>query len=328
MKDLITLIRRKEFGRAIKLLQKELSKKPDDVYLLTQMANVLWNLGRDKAALSYADKAQLADSNYPLMLFTRGRILWSLEQHSESIKMWDKLLCAELSDIAEQGWGNRWAKSIVNDALFYKADSLHCIYRSKEAKVLMEEHMANRRKGQESDFTIKEAKAFLRTLTYCSGRRQTFADDKKGWASDRQWAIMEKTIAKKRGDVLSLVAYMKKKSREFPHEYYLKILLAENLTGVGKYKEALMYAQKAYDQEPSDMLVAYDYGNALYQNGKYNEAMMVLEDIRQTDVNIIAYGDHGEGMSWAKSLLKNTENVINLCIRKQVCNFAEESADH
>jgi fructose/tagatose bisphosphate aldolase len=90
----------------------------------------------------------------------------------------------------------------------------------------------------------------------------------------------------------------------------------------------LMYAQKAYDQEPSDMLVAYDYGNALYQNGKYNEAMMVLEDIRQTDVNIIAYGDHGEGMSWAKSLLKNTENVINLCIRKQVCIFAEESADH
>ena len=85
MKDLITLIRRKEFGRAKKLLQKELSKKTDDVYLLTQMANVLWNLGRDKAALSYADKAQLADSNYPLMLFTRGRILWSLEQHSESI---------------------------------------------------------------------------------------------------------------------------------------------------------------------------------------------------------------------------------------------------
>jgi hypothetical protein len=56
--------------------------------------------------------------------------------------------------------------------------------------------------------------------------------------------------------------------------------------------------------------------------------MMVLEDIRQTDVNIIAYGDYGEGMSWAKSLLKNTENVINLCIRKQVCIFAEESADH
>ena len=146
--------------KAKRLLQKALEQNANDVYLLTQMANVLWNLSKDEMALTYADKAQMEDSDYPLMLFTRGRILWSLEQYRASVTMWDKLLSANLADIAEKGWSDGWARTVVNDARYYKADCLYCLYQTKEAIELMQDHIANRRKGQQSDFTIKEAGAW------------------------------------------------------------------------------------------------------------------------------------------------------------------------
>lgn len=314
--DLVLMIKRKEFGKAKRFLQRELSQHSDNVYLLTQMANVLWNLGKDDSALSHADKAEAVDENYPLLLFTKGRILWSLERYKESVKMWDKLLCLELSDVAEKGWGNRWAKSVVNDARFYKADCLYCLNDTKEAKVLMEAHLANRRKGQESDFTVMEAKVFLRRLTYSTGKVSAEGNETSGWASEKQWSNMQKEFAKRRNDKSALVAYMKKKSRAFPNEYYLKTLLAENLIDLGKYRDALKYGKEAYTQEPSDMLVVYDYGNALYCNGYYDKAIQVLDIILQTDINVIAFGDYGEGLRWAKKLLNDAELIMELAKKK------------
>lgn len=48
MKELVTLIKHKEFAKAKRFLKKALQTEPDNVYLLTQMANVLWNLEREK----------------------------------------------------------------------------------------------------------------------------------------------------------------------------------------------------------------------------------------------------------------------------------------
>ena len=43
------------FSTAEKLLRKELYVSPNNCYLLTQLANVLWNRCKDKEALAYAD---------------------------------------------------------------------------------------------------------------------------------------------------------------------------------------------------------------------------------------------------------------------------------
>lgn len=193
---LFYLINNKEFGKTKRLLQKELEKNATDVYLLTQMANVLWNLGKNEEALAYSNKALASDSYYPLMLFTRGRVLGSLGKYEEAKDMWDRLLHAELTDVAKRGWGIRWAKSVVNDARFYKALCLSELRQMKEAKALMEEHLANRRMGQESDFTAKEARTFLRELTYSSGKSLAFEGEENGWASPKQWANKEKMFAK------------------------------------------------------------------------------------------------------------------------------------
>jgi predicted Zn-dependent protease len=317
MKDLVTMIKHKEFAKAKRLLKKTLSRDPDNIYLLTQMANVMWNLEKDKEALSFAMKARNIDPDYPLMLFTLGRVLWSLEDYVASIEVWDKLLHAEFSSVAEKGWGVKWAQSVINDARFYKAMCLYCLTQTKEAKEEMEKHIIYRRKGLESDFSLKEAKEFLLKLTYCTGQENNSKMDTFGWASPKQWATIEKMLAKKKRDISALVAYLKRKRREFPREYYIKTLLAEHLADMGKYAESLQYAKEAYEQEPTDMLVVYDYANALYHNGRYDEAIMIGNIVIQTDTNVIAYGDHGEGLRWAIDLKKDAIKVLNLCMRNQ-----------
>lgn len=317
MKELVTLIKHKEFAKTKRLLKKALQTEPDNVYLLTQMANVLWNLGKDEEALTFAMKAKEIDSDYPLMLFTLGRILWSLEDNSASIEVWDKLLCADISSVADKGWGIKWAQSVMNDARFYKAMCLDSLDRMAEAKEEMEKHLACRRKGLESDFTLKEAKEFLLRLTYCTIPDSSSEDDDIGWVSPKQWNRINRMLAKKKSDEQALVSYLKRKSREFPREYYLKTLLTEHLADMKRYTESLRYAEEAYEQEPTDMLVAYDYANALCYNGKYDDAIKIISIVIQTDINIIAYGDHGEGLRWAKTLQRDAKEVLEVCRKEK-----------
>lgn len=47
MDGLSQLIKNKKFGKAEALLRKMLASAPVDLYLLTQLANVLWNRHKD-----------------------------------------------------------------------------------------------------------------------------------------------------------------------------------------------------------------------------------------------------------------------------------------
>lgn len=125
MDKLIEFIKSKSFSAAEKLLRKELVLSPNNCYLLTQFANVLWNRCKDKEALSYADKAKGVCPVMPLLNYTRGRILWSLEKYEQSIEEWDVVLNMTIEEVAENGYGVRWAKSVINDSRYYKADCLY-----------------------------------------------------------------------------------------------------------------------------------------------------------------------------------------------------------
>lgn len=107
MDKLIELIKSKSFSAAEKLLRKELALSPNNCYLLTQLANALWNRCKDKEALSYADKAKEVCPVMPLLNYTRGRILWSLEKYEQSIEEWDVILNMTIEEVAENGYGVR-----------------------------------------------------------------------------------------------------------------------------------------------------------------------------------------------------------------------------
>lgn len=134
---------------------------PEDSYVLTQLANVLWNRYKDEDALFYINKAKDISPFNPLLNFTRGRILWSLEKYSQSVEEWDILLSMSEIDVASGGYGSGWAKSVINDSRYYKADCLYHLYRDREALALMEEHLCHRGRGIESDFSKKRSDTIL-----------------------------------------------------------------------------------------------------------------------------------------------------------------------
>ena len=103
MDRLIEFIKSNSFSTAEKLLRKKLEESPNNCYLLTQLANVLWNRCKDKEALSYADKAKEECPVMPLLNYTRGRILWSLEKGLDYIAF------------SEHGEGVRWAKKLLRN---------------------------------------------------------------------------------------------------------------------------------------------------------------------------------------------------------------------
>lgn len=303
----------KDFRKTAKYLQKEMKTFSDDTLLLVKEAWVYYNLYKEEEALELAQKAILQGHSSLFLWYVMGIILNAMNDYKGSIIYWNNILDHRTSPMSDYIINGKMELGLQNDARFYKAMCLYKLHQSENAKVLMEEHLVNRQKGQESDFTKTEAKDFLRTLTYSTDKNIAFESEKIGWATSRQWDNMKRIFLKKKHDKSAMVAYLRKKCREFPHEYYLKTLLAEYLIDLGKYEESLRYSHKAYSQEPSDMLVVYDYGNALYHNGKYKEAIEILEVFRETDLNVIAYGDHGEGMQWAKTLVRDAEKVDELC---------------
>lgn len=311
MDTLIRLIKLRKYKAAERLLCEDLKQSPEDVYALTQLANVLWNQYKDEDALYYADIAKALSPSHPLLNYTRGRILWSLERYEQSIAEWDVILSRIVADVSDNGFGVRWAKSVINDARYYKADCLYHLFRDMEALTLIEEHLAHRGKGIESDFSKKEAVLFYKVLKYSHSSKKAKRSD-EGYASETQSKRIERrmeTLEKSR-DWGKMVRYLRLICKRYPNEYYYKTVLSEYYKILGNKVECMIYARDAFVQEPYDPLVKYNYAVALMFNEQTDDALAQFEEIVALGVDYIAFSEHGEGIRWAKQLLRDTQHYI------------------
>ena len=76
---------------------------------------------------------------------------------------------------------------------------------------------------------------------------------------------------------------------------------------IGDKVSCLAYAKAAFEQEPYDPLVKYDYAVALMLNGLFSDALLQFEEIVALGLDYIAFSEHGEGIRWAKKLLRETQ---------------------
>lgn len=311
MDKLIQLLKNKKFKAAETFLSERLEESPDNIYLLTQLAFVLWNRNKDKEAMYYADKAKDISPMYPLLMYTRGKILLSMENYDQSILEWDQILNMKETDVADTGFGKNWAKSVINDARYYKADCLYHLFRDKEALPFMIEHLKCREKGVQSDFSKKEAILFYKVLKY-SPLKKADIPSASGYATE----VQRKRISK-RMDILEksknwdkMVSYLKVISKHYPKEYYIKTILSEYYKIIGDKKECLTYAKEAFDQEPSDPLVKFNYAVALWFSGAMEDSLRQFEEIVALGIDYIAFSEHGEGTLWAKKLMNDTNNYM------------------
>ena len=312
MAELTQLIKQKRFKAVENLMRKKLEQEPENVYFLAQLANALWNLNKDEEALSYADKAKSISPTNPLTLFTRARVLGSLHKFEEAAAEWEELISMGEAEVAEKGFGKGWAKSVINDARYYRALSLGELNRDKEALALMEEHLKHRGKGVESDFTKKEATLFYKELKYSYLNSEVDYSD-EGYATRPQahriGRRMEALEDAKQWD--KLVRYLKGVCKRYPKEYYFHVRLSEYSKKVGNKADCLKYATNAFAQEPNDPLVKYNYAVALMYCGRNEDALAQFEGLVALGLDYIAYSEHGEGMRWAKKIMRHTQRYID-----------------
>lgn len=116
MDKLNQLIRQKKYRAASNLLRKMVEQAPEDGYLLTRMANDLWDDRKNEEALQYADRAKKVEPTDPYVIYTRARVLWALDKNEEAIAEWDNILNMSEHDLKESGYRPMWIKTFVNDA--------------------------------------------------------------------------------------------------------------------------------------------------------------------------------------------------------------------
>ena len=312
MAELTQLIKQNRFKAVENLMRKKLEQEPENVYFLAQLANALWNLNKDEEALSYADKAKSISPTNPLTLFTRARVLGSLHKFEEAAAEWEELISMGEAEVAEKGFGKGWAKSVINDARYYKAAALQVLFRDKEALSLMEEHLKHRGKGVQSDFTKKEATLFYKELKYSYLNSDVDYSD-EGYATRAQAHRIERrmeTLEEAR-QWDKLVRYLKGVCKRYPKEYYFHVRLSEYSKKLGKKADCLKYATNAFAQEPNDPLVKYNYAVALKYCGRNEDALAQLEGLVALGLDYITYSEHGEGMRWAKKIMRHTLRYID-----------------
>jgi tetratricopeptide (TPR) repeat protein len=131
--------------------------------------------------------------------------------------------------------------------------------------------------------------------------KESFSNKLNGLFEEEKWHEAKVLLEEEKG--------------KFPNEYFLITSLAKVYYNLKLYKESLSYAEKAMGIEPNDVLVIYDYGCALSALDKNNEAIKQWDRIIEMDINKIAYGDFGEGLKWAKSIINDSR------YRKAICSL-------
>ena len=76
--DFVLLLKKSKFKKALGVLDIYLADRPEDVYLLTQKANILWNMNKYDDAYNCIQQADVLSSGDGLLEFTAGRVLWSM----------------------------------------------------------------------------------------------------------------------------------------------------------------------------------------------------------------------------------------------------------
>lgn len=99
---------------------------------------------------------------------------------------------------------------------------------------------------------------------------------------------------------------LKKELERYPKEYFLITSLSKVYYNSKDYKNAIRLAEQAYEIEPDDVLVVYDYGCALDASKMNRKAIEKWDIILSKDIEEIAFGEFGEGMKWAKSMINDT----------------------
>lgn len=106
-------------------------------------------------------------------------------------------------------------------------------------------------------------------------------------------------------DYHSAIGLLKEELKKLPNDHWLNAQLAISYYELRDYKTALQFSEKAVQLSPNCPLALDYHASILLTNGKVEEALHIWNNLLDKDLNEIAYGECGEGIRFAKSLLND-----------------------
>lgn len=135
-------------------------------------------------------------------------------------------------------------------------------------------------------------------------------DSDTGYMSARARKIFQSKLEslKCESNWTSMTKMLKRYAKRYPNEYYIHQQLASTLyvDGIAQLQLAFQYAERAMNIEPDDDLNIYTYACALYYVGQHEKSFEYFTKIINKDIQEIAYGEHGEGIRYAKQLINDS----------------------
>ena len=158
------LRREKQLEEAKKLLLEEVAKYPDEYYLWTSLAQTCSGLAEHNLALEYSKKAMSLCDDDVLTIYNHALALVNTESYNESLHFCQQILRKTIGDIAQNGEGVRWAKSIRNDTMYLQAVCLCNTSKFREALHVLQKLLTLRERGVYSDFSKKQVGDKIKTV--------------------------------------------------------------------------------------------------------------------------------------------------------------------
>jgi tetratricopeptide (TPR) repeat protein len=157
-------VEKDDWPLAQRLLACALESEPDDHWLLTRMSTVHYERRDYQGALAWSRKALAVAPECPLVLWDYGGALDMAGQERRAIQIWKKLLARGALRIAnsECGEGKRWAEALLNDCRYRLGLAYLDLGQHANALRYLRAHLAHRRPGQPSLYTLREVRTAIR----------------------------------------------------------------------------------------------------------------------------------------------------------------------
>lgn len=154
-------------------------------------------------------------------------------------------------------------------------------------------------------------------------------DTESGYMSARVSKFFQSKLDsfKHESDWTGVIKMLKRYAIRYPNEYYIYQQLAATLylESIAQYQLAFHYAERAMKLESNDDLNIYTYACALYYVGQLETSFEYFMQIINKDIQEIAYGEHGEGLRYAKSLIRDSVFMAGIiCQDQQKYNEAKK----
>ncbi len=161
------------WGEARRLLVHALKAEPDNHWLVTRLATTFYEERDYMRALEWSEKGARLAPKCPLVLWDHACTLDMMNHEEDAIQIWRTLIARGVERIAhdECGEGTRWAESLINDCRYRVALSSFDLGRRAEAMRSLQEHLAHRRPGLPSIYSLKEVRENQRKMRATTGDR-------------------------------------------------------------------------------------------------------------------------------------------------------------